>query len=312
LLAGCLFQQNTMPEQPAPVDPEKMAKVAPMNEVETVPSPPAPPSDYHVRDANTFIPATCAERRDDRSRCEIQPAVGHKTVTHETPEIIPPPTRDAPLVGALRCALEKHPAEARRLLQQYGKNDRELLLALLRLTVDLSEGDLKKLSPEMASRTLERLSAVTNNLRQRAPLTLEKVCFCKKIQGFGRYTPLGPEHTFQAGSEGRPGDRVQIYAELRNFASNAVEGVYETVLESTLEIRDAERREVATIHLGRCIDRSLTPRQDYFLNFQLHVPAKLTPGLYTLWVKVKDVTTDSPRETSSSLDFKVRAPGERP
>jgi hypothetical protein len=311
LLAGCLFHQNTVPKPPPVALDTSTAAVAPAADPEPLPPPPALPSDYHLRDATpTARVAGCASPREEKPRADARPAAPE-------PEA-PKPAPDAPLVAALRCALEKHPAEARRLLAKYEKNDRELLLSLLRLTADLGEGDLEKLPPEQASRTLAQLSAVTTNLRLRAPLALEKVCFCKKIQGFGRYAPLPPQTdeqlaSFQAGSEGRPGERVQIYAEVRNFACRrAQEGHYETLLESKLEIRDEERREVASIDLGKCVDRSQTPRQDYFLNFQLHVPAKLAPGRYTLWVKVRDVTTDPPREADSTLDFRVRAAGDEP
>ena len=53
-----------------------------------------------------------------------------------------------------------------------------------------------------------------------------------------------------------------------------------------------------TMNLDPCIDRSQSPRQDYFLNFQFHVPAGLPPGLYTLLVTVKDVTPAAPGQPS--------------
>ena len=62
---------------------------------------------------------------------------------------------------------------------------------------------------------------------------------------------------------------------------------------------------------------SRTPRQDYFLNFQFHVPAKLKAGRYTLKVTVTDVTPQSSgskkaasdNESWKSLDFRVCPPG---
>lgn len=313
-LAGCVFQQGAVrppktTDSVVSANPEMAKLDASPPEGPPMPPPPAPPSDYHPRDQAIrpagYVEPTAAEAKADLAK----PATQRKIPPpEEVPTATPAP--DAPLVAALRCALEKHPDEARGLLNKYAKNDRELLLALVRLTANLGEADTEKMSPEDVSRTLEQLSAVTSGLRQKAPLTLDKVCFCKKIQGFGRYTPCAEQNEFQAGSDGKPGERVQVYAEVRNFASKPAEGNFETVLESRLEIRDAERNEIANIDLGQCVDRSQTPRQDYFLNFQLHVPPKMAPGLYTLWLKVKDVTSDPPRETSCSLDFKVRAAGD--
>ncbi len=316
-LTGCLFHQHSVRE-PKPNDAlltgtsavEQVASaMASHEESQPIPSPPAPPSDYHPRQRITR-PASYSEPQQPsspRATATAEPA--SMTGAEEKASLAAKATSETPLVAALRCALEKHPEEAQRLLEQYDKQDRELLLALLRLTAEVGEGELQNLSAEAASRTLEQLSTIINSLKKKAPLTLEKVCFCKKIQGFGRYTRCPQNHQFQAGSGNQPGERVQVYAEVRNFTCKQVEQQYETVLESRLVICDAERNELAKIDLGRCEDRSLTPRQDYFLNFQLHIPPKLAPGLYTLWLYVKDVTTEPARETSCSLDFRVVAPG---
>jgi hypothetical protein len=223
---------------------------------------------------------------------------------------------EAPLVAALRCALQKSPNEAATWLERYEPAQRDRLLALLRLIVGLSEGDLDRLSPQDLAGMLDQLGELLQALRQRAPLTLDKVCFCRKISGFGRYDSLPVGHVFQAGLSGQPGERVQVYAEVRNFRSRQTNGQFETVLGSVLELHNERGACVVQFNLGSCTDRSQTPRQDYFLNFQAHVPAKLPPGLYTLWVIVKDVTPSAEgapaqaRVARRSLDFRVVAPGQ--
>jgi hypothetical protein len=230
----------------------------------------------------------------------------------------PKPAKDPPILAALRLALEKHPDEARLVLEKSATPDRDLILALLRLTAGVDKGALPELPSEEVEKTLEHLEALTEHLRKRAPLSLGKVCFCRKIENFGQYDPVKSEHSFQAGCDGLPGERVQVYAEVRNFGSHPRDGYYETVLTSALEIRDAQGQPMVTMSLGTCTDRSHTPRQDYFLNFQFHVPRRLPPGLYTLWVTVKDVTPAGAgqpickRVAKRSLDFKVCPPGTRP
>jgi hypothetical protein len=115
---------------------------------------------------------------------------------------------------------------------------------------------------------------------------------------------------FQAGIDGLPGERIQVYAEVRNFTSRPYNGEYETKLSCLLEIREGEKV-TRTINLDTCIDRSQTPRHDYFLNFQFPVPARLKPGWYTLWITVRDVTggeASAARIARKSVDFKVCAP----
>jgi hypothetical protein len=271
------------------------------------------------------VPASAREPKEaEKPEPEKPPAVEKESAA---------PAKEAPLVAALRCAMEQHPSEAKVLLQKYGKDDRELLLALLSLTAGVEKGELPKLTPQEVEHTLEQLCALTQHLRQRAQLALGKVCFCHKIENFGQYEPLGPDHPFQAGCDGRPGERVQIYAEVRNFGCRLRDGQYETVLASSLDFyprslplraaKDAPEHEtrsqaVVTMNLDPCIDRSQTPRQDYFLNFQFHVPRGLPPGLYTLVVTVKDVTPTAPgqprcaRVAKRSMDFKVCPYSARP
>jgi hypothetical protein len=228
-----------------------------------------------------------------------------------------PPVPEDLLVAALRCAREKHPEEAQRLVQKLDREDRDLLFALIRLTAGIGEKELQKMSAEQLAGSLEQLHQILEQLRQRAPLTLDKVCFCQKIDGFGQYEPLTPPHKFQAGSDGQPGERVQVYVEVRNFSSVARQGQYETRLSSSLEILDEQGQNVVTMMPEPSTDLSQTPRQDYFLNFQFHVPAKLAQGWYRLWVTVRDATPATAGEKKAvrvarrSLDFRVCPPGGR-
>jgi hypothetical protein len=285
-------------------------EVAPAPQAE--PPDPPPPSPYSpispdVREAASVEPMPAKVTLTRLDRPEPAPKV-------ETPPP-PPAPPDAPLVSALTATLKEHPEEALRVLDKYDQSDRELLLALIRLAAGIDRKDLERLSADEVAGTLERLRLVTAQLRQRAPLSLDKVCFCKTIEGFGQYQPRPRGQEFRAGSDGRPGERVQVYVEVRNFGSVAKQEQYETRLSSSLSILDEDRREVATMTPETSVDHSQTPRQDYFLNFQFHVPAKLKPGLYTLWVTVKDVTPPAEganktvRVARRSLDFRVCPPG---
>jgi hypothetical protein len=318
LVVGCLYHRpGTLPD-PEPGDsspPPALASSAPAQPPDPSPSPPSPYSPI-VLSSGTRKSASVAPLTEP-----VTLAVGHG------PELPPPkadppapaakpPVPDLPLVSALKYALEKHPDEALQELNKYDQNDRELLLALIRLAAGIDKKDLEGLSAEEVAATLERLRLLTAQLRQRAPLTLDKVCFCQTIDGFGQFASRPAEHKFRAGSDGQPGERVQVYVEVRNFSSAPRQEQYETRLNSSLTILDEQRQEVAKMSPETSIDVSQTPRQDYFLNFQFHVPAKLKPGLYTLWVTVKDVTPPSAgapqteREPARrSLDFHVCPPG---
>ena len=204
--------------------------------------------------------------------------------------------------------------EAQQLLDKYDKTDRDLLMALMKFTAKFGEKDVAKLGPTEMASTLEQLGVLTAHLRQRAGLTLDRVCFCRRIDSFGQFEALPSSHPYQPGSEGRPGDRVHVYAELRNFGSRPNDGMYETTLSSSLRIVDLHNKEVVVLNLGSCVDRCKSRRQDYFLNVQFHVPPKLPAGVYTLHVVVEDqtpgVTGDrANRLATRSLSFRVGAAG---
>jgi hypothetical protein len=244
----------------------------------------------------------------------------------ETPVIAlePPPLQATPpaapdpepaLVLALRCLLNKNPSEGLALLQQYDRTTQKLLVTLLPFTVRLSEGGLAQASPQEMSLVLEQLNDLMTTLRAHAPLTLKKVCFCRRIHGFGAYEALPLNPSFEAGLDHRPGDRVTIYAEVRNFRSIPKGSVYETHLVKSVEIYPAHNPNGKPIIIQRpdwtqpTISHS--PQQDLFLNITFNLPS-LPDGQYALRVIVEDRTAFDgepivPRAPAQrSLDFQVK------
>ena len=54
---------------------------------------------------------------------------------------------------------------------------------------------------------LDGLHSLELPLQKRAPLRIEKMCFCRGIQDFGRYAPIADgQAAFEAGSAGRDGE----------------------------------------------------------------------------------------------------------
>jgi hypothetical protein len=233
---------------------------------------------------------------------EVPVAVGSEPITTAKPPDEPP------LMGALRCFLDKRPEEALDRLKGYDKINQELLLGLLPLAARLAEGSLRQANPQDVAAVVDQLNSVLGPLRSRAPLTIKEMRFCRWIGGFGMYEPLPVEHRF------RKGERVQIYVELQNFTSRErrepsgdVRHVIQLV--SSAEILDETRKkawphEILFQRQGSDADESRTPRHDYFDNYGFWVP-DLPPGLYTLVIQVEDRGTTPSRTVKGSLDFRV-------
>lgn len=215
----------------------------------------------------------------------------------------PAKAEDPPLVAALRCFLDKRPAEALTILERFDKANQELLLCLLPLSARLTEESLDRASPKQIAVVVDQLNTLAVPLRCRAELAIDKMCFCGRIETFGVYDPLPAEHRF------RPGEWVHLYVEVRNFSSVRRDGgpggpTYVTRLKTRVEIRDEQDRIVwrHDVHRDRP-DESRTLRHDYFDHLRFCVPEVFRPGLYTLKVQVADEATG--RTVVRKVDFPV-------
>jgi hypothetical protein len=219
------------------------------------------------------------------------------------PAVAAKPGDEPPLLAALRCCLDKRPADAVGRLAGYEKTNQELLLCVLSLAARLTEG---RLQPQDIAVLLEELNSMMVALRSQATLTIEKLCFCRRILTFGIYDPWPADHCF------RPGQYVYIYAEVRNFATRKVDyGPAQTrhvvELASSAEIEDYAGHKVwpeEIVFHRQKPDESRTPRLDYFDNYHFVVP-DLPPGAYKLWIQIEDLGTRPPRRARRSLDFYV-------
>ena len=300
-----------------------------------VPAPsvaPNQPSAYHVQqpappapdDKLTAEPVAQIHFPDDPLPGAAAPSVkaGDPPAPLAPPtELNPPPVVQAektapesPLLTAFRSLLANRSADAVEQLQTYDATSRELLMTLLPMAARVGDGGIDHSTPQETAVLLEQLRTLEGVLKPRAALALDQVCFCRKVNGFGHYEPWPDNHVFQAGTADQRGERMQVYVEVRNFASRLNGTAYETSLGGVVEVRDADNKPISRLDFPPRVDRSQTPRADYILNFQFYLPAPLPEGRYTLNVMVKDVlnpaTSDAAsRNASRTLHFTVGAPG---
>ena len=229
----------------------------------------------------------------ERKEPETPPAV------QETQARVP----EEPLLAALRCLLEKNPAQAVEWLKHYDKASQDLLLTLLPLANRLAETPVEKNNPGELAAILEQLENLAKPLRARSALNIKKMCFCRSIsiKGYGEYKELPLEYEFQ------PGEQISAYVELGNFSSELQGSEYVTKLTGSIKIRDFEGKVVWHEERRWKQDRSLALRHDFFINCPFRLPANLPPGRYTFFIHIEDVPTG--RTINCSTDFQVMASG---
>jgi hypothetical protein len=212
-------------------------------------------------------------------------------------------TGESPMVTALKYYIEKDPESAKKELSKLDDTSRDILLTLLPLTVRVGSNGLAKSDPQEIALVVDRLQGLLWALRPKAALVMDKCCFCREIRRFGVFEALDGKATFQ------PGEMVEVYAEVRNVASElhrSKRGDYRTHLRSSLDIRRAVG-DVAWS--GKQFDKpddTLTPQHDYFQHYRLQVP-QLGPGPYVLHLEVTDVPTG--RTVARELEFTIAPTG---
>ena len=194
-------------------------------------------------------------------------------------------------------------------LRAYDGASREVPLTLLPLAAQVGDGGLDRATPQEAAVLLDQVRQVEALLRPRAARRSTRSASAARSTASATAEPWPPDHVFQPQNDDRRGERIQVYAEVRNFTCRPRDGVYETSLAGVVEIRDFANHVACRIDFPASVERSQTPRQDYFINFPFHLPC-LPEGRYTLHVRVKDVLAPAgddaaPRTAGRSIDFVV-------
>ncbi len=215
------------------------------------------------------------------------------------PAKLPPAiTEEPPLLHALRCYIEKRPEDFREALKSLDAAQRDLLQALIPLVVRVSDSGLAKADSREVAVVVDQLQSLLWMLRPRAALVMDKFCFCKQVTKFGKFEALGSKPTF------RPGDMLEIYAEIRNVSSQprrSEQGDFRAHLRSRLEIRAPAGEVVRAVMCGKP-DETLTPQHDYYQHYRFQLP-DTPPGVYTLNLEATDVPTG--RKVRQTLEFQV-------
>lgn len=133
------------------------------------------------------------------------------------------------------------------------------------------------------SAALPQFRSAVQHLSQAAEqLELRSLAFCTEILSYGQVTRF-PSNRFEAGQ------RVILYCEVDNFVAVQTADGYETELQGSYEIFDAQGTKVASQVLPadqQVCDHYL---RDYFIAYQMHLPAQLTPGEYRLELSMECV-----------------------
>jgi hypothetical protein len=154
--------------------------------------------------------------------------------------------------------------------------------------VEIKRYTLAMLSQRQA---MHHLASVSN-------LEVNNATFCSEVDGFGVVTKF-PQNAFKADQE------LLLYCELDSFVSTQVEGKgYETQLQGSYEIVDANGRRVADQLLPLDSHLCRNQRRDYFIAYRIYMPPKIDAGKYQLKLTIEDLK--GRKFGQSNLDFQIQ------
>lgn len=213
-----------------------------------------------------------------------------------------------PLALVLHHMLVGEHNKAIQILKTYDDATQEFVLRVMPPLTLFAKKSIDKMSAQEWSVLKDHIEGLRELLRDRCELLVTKMVYCKRVNGFADFESLPENHAFLAKTSSRPGDLVQLYIELKNFASKQTkEGDYLTKLACSLELKDMHGEKVwsHTFDKNETTHRRSACVNDYHGNFSFYAPA-LPAGTYQLTIQVVDQTIpDHQRVARKSQVFRV-------
>lgn len=242
------------------------------------------------------------------------PVTAVKAEPGPLPVQITPPAPEPPLLAAVRAYIENRPDDAIKHLQSLDKANQDFALTVLPLLIRGSQLNVSTADPNDIAVMVDQFQSIIGRLEGRAALGVDKVAFCRKVAGFGRYEVWPEAQPY------RPNDLAVLYVEMRHISCEPATGpngegfVSRAVV--SLEVRDAGgrlveqtdpsdwRRRVPVARFEH-VDYTRSPLHDYSRTYRISVPAQ--PGVYTVTVQVKDPVGNRVAR-SQPTEFRVAGP----
>ena len=151
---------------------------------------------------------------------------------------------------------------------------------------------------QRAIAALAPLDEARARLSELAALQVRNLTFVKSVDGFGAYEP-NMVTSFQ------PGDKVVLYAEVENYASQASEQGYHTSLGTSFQVVDKSGHRVDGKQFPDIEDKCRNRRRDFHMQYELALPERIYPGAYELELTITD--HHSGKIGQATLPFEIAA-----
>jgi len=149
---------------------------------------------------------------------------------------------------------------------------------------------------QRAVAALAPLDEARARLSELASLRIRNLSFVESVDGFGAYEP-------SKGSTFTPGQKVMLYAEVENFASNPSEEGFATSLGTSFKVLDESNRLVDGKQFPDVKDTCRNRRRDFHMQYELALPERIYPGPYKIELTITD--HNSGKIGQATLPFEI-------
>jgi hypothetical protein len=147
------------------------------------------------------------------------------------------------------------------------------------------------------SLVMENQRKANQHLAEISNLEVRNAAFCTDVQGYGVVTK------FQS-TMFKPDQDVLLYCELENVSSEQIRDGFETQLQGSYEIVDAQGRRVAEQLLPMEKEVCSNQRRDYFVVYLVPMPMQIAAGNYEMRVTIEDLK--GKKFGQSNLAFQIQ------
>lgn len=218
-------------------------------------------------------------------------------------QIAETPTTDENLRFHHEIALRMLLVAARRLddacrpIEGMTEQENSYLRYQMQALYEASNPDAMPIRSRHLSLVMNSQREATNHLAAASNLEIRSAAFCTEVERYGVVTKF-PKYQFVEDQE------VLLYCEIENVAAKQIADGFETQLQGSYEIIDAN---------GQCVSEQILPmepdvcqnhRRDYFIVYQIYMPQAIQPGNYKLRLTVEDM--NARKFGQSTLDFQIK------
>ena len=188
--------------------------------------------------------------------------------------------------------------DATRKIDSLSNEENEYFQYQMQALYEASNPDAMPVKSRHWSLVMDSQRKATNQLAAISNLEVKSVAFCTEVERYGLITKF-PRYQFQADQE------LLLYCEIENVAASKVskEG-YESQLQGSYEIIDAQGRKIADQLLPMEPEICQNHRRDYFIVYKIYMPQQIAPGNYQLRLTVEDMKAH--KFGQSHIDFQVK------